>query len=81
MLARARAFLQSARDLRAAALDDQATGELHAGAVATAMTGLVPDILARLAKSHPRVRVRVSPGGSGSSTSACTGASWTRPSS
>lgn len=65
VLARARAFLQSARDLRAAALDDQATGELHAGAVATAMTGLVPDILARLARSHPRIRVRVSPGGSG----------------
>ncbi|MBK8325256.1 MAG: LysR family transcriptional regulator [Betaproteobacteria bacterium] len=65
VLARARAFLQSARDLRAAAVDDRTAGELHAGSVATAMTGLVPDILARLAKSHPRVRVRVSPGGSG----------------
>lgn len=65
VLERARAFLQAARDLRAVAADDRAAGELLAGAVTTAMTGLVPDILARLAKSHPLVRVRVSPGTSG----------------
>lgn len=65
VLARARAFLQSARDLRAAALDDRAAGELLAGAVHTTMNGLVPDLLARLAESHPRVRVRMSPGSSG----------------
>lgn len=65
VLARARAFLQAARDLRAAALDDSAAGELHAGAVQTIMTGLVPDLLARLSRSHPLVRVRVTPGSSG----------------
>ncbi len=65
ILERSRAFLQAARDLRAVAVDDRAAGELRVGAVMTAMTGLVPDILAALARSHPLVRVHVVPGASG----------------
>jgi DNA-binding transcriptional LysR family regulator len=65
VLARARALLQAARDLRAVAADDRVAGELHTGAVTTAMTGLVPELLSRLARSHPDVRVSVTPGASG----------------
>lgn len=64
VLGRARALLQSARDLRSVATDDRVTGELRTGAVTTAMTGLVPELLSRLARSHPDVRVSVTPGGS-----------------
>lgn len=65
VLDRARALLQSARDLRAVATDDRVAGELATGAVTTAMTGLVPELLSRLARSHPDVRVSVTPGTSG----------------
>ncbi len=65
VLDRARSLLQSARDLRAVATDDRVAGELRTGAVTTAMTGLVPELLSRLAKSHPNVRVSVTPGASG----------------
>lgn len=64
LLARARSFLQQARDLQDCAADGRAAGELRLGCVQTAMTGMVPDALARLALEHPLVRVQVVPGAS-----------------
>lgn len=64
ILANARALLVAARDLAALATNDRAEGEIRLGAVVTAMTGLVPDILARLSRTHPLLRVQVVPDGS-----------------
>ena len=61
ILIQARALLVAARDLAALATNDQAAGEIRLGAVVTSMTGLIPDILARLSRSHPRLRVQVVP--------------------
>lgn len=61
ILAQARSLLLAARDLAALATDDLAAGEIRLGAVVTAMTGLVPDILARLSRTHPQLRVHVVP--------------------
>src|SRR5262245_50473326 len=65
IIERARSFLQDARDLRSLATDDKIAGELRLGAVPSATTGLLPDILARLAKKYPELGVQVVPGTSG----------------
>lgn len=57
----ARALLVSARDLGAWATNDRAAGEIRLGSVVTAMTGLVPDLLAVLSRTHPGLRVQVMP--------------------
>lgn len=59
---RSRRFLQEVRDLRALATDETYAGELRLGAVATALNGLLPDILAALAKKYPLLGVYVVPG-------------------
>ena len=66
ILERARGLLQEVRDLRALANSDKVAGELRLGAVPSATTGLVPDILAGLAKKYPELGVQVVPGTSGS---------------
>jgi DNA-binding transcriptional LysR family regulator len=66
ILDRSRRFLQEVRDLRALANDQTHAGELRLGAVATALNGLLPDILASLAKKYPQLGVYVVPGTSDS---------------
>jgi DNA-binding transcriptional LysR family regulator len=61
ILVQARDLLAAARDLAALATNDRAAGEIRLGAVVTAMTGIVPDILARLSRTHPGLRVQVHP--------------------
>lgn len=58
----ARSLLLAARDLGALATNDEIAGEIQLGAVPTALTGLVPDLLARLSRTHPLIRVHVVPG-------------------
>ena len=62
---RSRGFLQDVRDLRSLAANDKVAGELRLGAVSTAVTGLLPAILALLAKKYPELGVQVVPGASG----------------
>ncbi len=62
ILASARSLLLAARDLGALATNDEIAGEIQLGAVPTALTGLVPDLLARLSRTHPLIRVHVVPG-------------------
>lgn len=63
ILQRARDLVRDIGDLRTVANDDEAgTGELRLGAGTNALTGLVPDILARLVEVYPRLKVFIRPG-------------------
>jgi DNA-binding transcriptional LysR family regulator len=62
ILERARDLLKAADDLRAAAHEDGTAGELRLGAGTTALTGVLPDILARIVARFPLVSVFVKPG-------------------
>src|SRR5690606_8859052 len=64
VLARAGQLIEAARDLKAAAADSLPAGELRLGATATALTGLLPDILAKLGQRHPRIEAFIRPGAS-----------------
>jgi DNA-binding transcriptional LysR family regulator len=64
IIERSRRFLQEVRDLRAMATDETNAGELRLGAVATALNGLLPDILAQLSKKYQLLGVYVVPGSS-----------------
>lgn len=54
--------LAEIRRLRSMARSDELAGELTLGAIATAMTGVVPDALARLQNDVPRLEVFLMPG-------------------
>lgn len=62
ILERARDLLRNADDLRTAAVDDDIAGELRLGAGTTALTGMLPDILARVVVRFPQVSVFIKPG-------------------
>jgi DNA-binding transcriptional LysR family regulator len=62
VLDRARALLRDVRDMQASATGGGMTGELRLGAISTALTGLLPDILARMAERYPELDIHLSPG-------------------
>lgn len=62
ILERARELLRDAADLRAVANDSGTTGELRLGAGTNALTGIVPDILARMVQRFPEINVYIQPG-------------------
>lgn len=64
VLESARALVQAARDLRAIAARGIPSGQLRLGATATAMTGILPGIIAKLGSRHPDIEYHVQPGGS-----------------
>lgn len=55
-------LLAQVRDLKALAIGELVAGELRLGAVSTAVTGVVPEVLRGLSKRHPEVEVYVVPG-------------------
>src|SRR5262245_37430125 len=59
ILGRARTFLADARNLISAAAIDRPAGELRLGIVQTALTGLVPDILALVKQTHPQIEIHI----------------------
>ena len=61
VLRHARELIESARDLRAIAANDEPAGLLRLGATATALTGLLPDIIARLSERYPRIEYFIRP--------------------
>jgi DNA-binding transcriptional LysR family regulator len=65
ILQRARLLLDEVRDLRALVTTRTFSGRLRVGAIATALTGLVPAILSGLSKSCPQIDVYLVPGTSG----------------
>lgn len=64
MLDRARTVLREIRDMRAAAGDGFALGELKLGVFGSALTGVLPPLLKRLCDRYPDLSVFVAPGNS-----------------
>ncbi len=62
ILERARGLLRDAADLRTVANDNATAGELRLGAGTNALTGIVPDILARMVARFPQINVYIQPG-------------------
>jgi len=62
MLQQARDLLRAVADLRSVANDETTSGELRLGAGTNQLTGILPDVLARLVDLYPRIQVYVQPG-------------------
>ena len=62
ILQRTRDLLRSVADLSTVANDADTSGELRLGAGTNALTGLLPDILARMVVRFPHIKVFVKPG-------------------
>lgn len=58
----ARKLLRDTTDLRGIAHDGAVTGELHLGACTTALTGMLPDILAGVSSKFPQVNIHIQSG-------------------
>lgn len=55
LLARARRFQSELRELKAAASEEVFAGNMRLGTIATALTGLLPPMLSRLAANYPKL--------------------------
>jgi DNA-binding transcriptional LysR family regulator len=64
ILDRCRDLVRDARDLKAMAGTAMISGEMRIGAINTALTGIVPDILHRLAQDYPLIEIFIRPGAS-----------------
>lgn len=64
VLPAARQLIEEARDLRALAANDLPAGELRLGSTATALTGLLPGVVAALSTLHPQIEFFIRPGSS-----------------
>lgn len=62
ILQRARDLLRDVADMRSVANDSAVSGELRLGACPTALAGMLPDILARMVETFPRINVFIKPG-------------------
>jgi DNA-binding transcriptional LysR family regulator len=62
ILERARELLRDVADLSAIATDNSTAGELRLGAGTNALTGMLPDILARMVEKFPQIKVFIKPG-------------------
>lgn len=62
LLARARRFQHEVRELQAATLGAGIVGGLRLGAISTAVTGLLPAMLAGLVQRHPRIDIYIEAG-------------------
>lgn len=64
ILAQARNLVRDARDLRAIAAADMPQGELRLGAIASALTGMMPQAVSRLEQRHSQITLHIRPGSS-----------------
>ncbi|MBL8359438.1 MAG: LysR family transcriptional regulator [Rubrivivax sp.] len=62
ILRHARELLRGVSDLSALAADEPEAGELRLGAGTNALTGMLPDVLARMVERFPAIKVFVQPG-------------------
>jgi len=62
VFARARVLLEGIRELKVAAATDTLAGELRLGAISTALTGMVPDLMSHISANYPDFRIYVAPG-------------------
>jgi DNA-binding transcriptional LysR family regulator len=59
---RARRFLIEARDFKTIAATDRPSGQLRIGAFPSALSGLLPDILALMKEKYPQIDVQIASG-------------------
>jgi DNA-binding transcriptional LysR family regulator len=59
---RARHFVIQARDFKSIAATDRPSGQLRLGAFQSAMSGLLPDILALMKERHPQIDIHITSG-------------------
>jgi DNA-binding transcriptional LysR family regulator len=64
ILERAKDLVRDTRDLKAMAGTAVLSGEMRIGAINTALTGLLPDILHQLAQDYPLIEIFIRPGAS-----------------
>ncbi len=64
VLSHAPSVIESVRDLRSIAANEEPAGQLRIGATATTLLGLLPDAIARLRVSHPKIEYFLQPGSS-----------------
>lgn len=64
MLPQVRAVIEGTRALRLAAANGEPAGQIRIGATASALTGIVPDVLARMRIRSPKVDFYIRPGSS-----------------
>lgn len=62
ILRRARELLRAVAELGAVAKDADTAGELRLGAGTNALTGILPEVLARMVEHYPRINVFIKPG-------------------
>ncbi|MEI9983714.1 MAG: LysR substrate-binding domain-containing protein [Aliidongia sp.] len=62
VLSRAQGLLREVRDLRVLANEQNFAGEINLGAISSALTGILPPILSRLARKHPAMKLHIDPG-------------------
>ena len=65
IIERARRFLAEARDFKSIAAADRPSGQLRLGAISSALSGLLPDILALMKENYPQIDVSIAGGLSG----------------
>jgi DNA-binding transcriptional LysR family regulator len=58
----ARTIVRDIRALCSLAVEGEPVGDLRLGAIETAMTGILPDLLKRCSAAFPRIDIRVEPG-------------------
>jgi DNA-binding transcriptional LysR family regulator len=59
---RARHFVSQARDFKSIASTERPSGQLRLGAFQSAMSGVLPDILALMKESHPQIDIHIASG-------------------
>lgn len=64
LLPKIQAVIEQARELQEDLSQDGLSGEIKIGAVSTALTGVLPEAIERMALSAPRLRLKITPGDS-----------------
>jgi len=64
ILVHAQSLLRGVKDLRSLANEKQFSGELNLGAISSALTGILPALLARLNAKYPLMKLFITPGSS-----------------
>lgn len=64
ILSHAKLLLRGVKDLRSVANEERFSGELNLGAVSSALTGILPALLAELTVKYPLMKLFITPGSS-----------------
>lgn len=64
LLPKIQAVIEQARELQEDLSEDGLSGEIKIGAISTALTGVLPEAIERMALSAPRLRLKITPGDS-----------------